>query len=106
MPGLNQTLRNSTPAGYEAAPARPVPPLPMLMPSKGNFGSNSSIRTPLPPFNIGPDTLRQFDQSEGVAPKRRVIPLPIQSQVGGGGAVINNNTTISSGSGGGGGTAA
>lgn len=98
MPSLMNALRDTTPEGYAPAPDKPSLPAAVVLPGKaGNFTPNPSIRCPLPPFNIGPDTLRQFDQSEGTAPKRRVIPLPIQSQVGGGGTTINN-TTVTGGS--------
>lgn len=101
MPSLNETLRETSPNGYSPAPEKPSLPASVIMPGKaGNFTPNLSIRCPLPPFNIGPDTLRQFDQSEGISPKRRVIPLPVQSLVGGGGTVVNN-TVINSSSGGG-----
>ena len=103
MPSLSETLRASSPFGYSPAPERPSAPASVVLPSKaaGNFGANPSIRCPLPPFNIGPDTLRQFDQSEGVSPKRRVIPLPVQSQIGTGGSTTIINTSSSSGGGGG-----
>lgn len=103
MPSLNETLRTSSPVGYSSVSERPSAPASVVLPSKaaGNFGANPSIRCPLPPFNIGPDTLRQFDQSEGVSPKRRVIPLPVQSQIGTGGTTtVINNPTSSSGGGG------
>ncbi|PWT75535.1 MAG: hypothetical protein C5B59_08635 [Bacteroidetes bacterium] len=97
MPNLTDSVRGSLP-GYIPAPEKP--PLPSVMPGKGigNFGANPSIRCPLPPFNIGPDTLRQFDQSEGITPKRRVIPLPVQTTVGTGSVVTNTTTSTSSGS--------
>lgn len=63
------------------------------------MGGNPYIRCPLPPFNATSDTLRQFDES-GKVPARRVIPLPVATQVGGN-TVINNNTTVISTSGGG-----
>jgi hypothetical protein len=69
------------------------------MPMKGNFTPNPSIRCPLPPFNVNVDTLRQFDQSEGASPRRRVIPLPVSSQVGGGSTTVNTTVVNNSSSG-------
>ena len=101
MPSLKDTLATSL-TGYSPAPEKPPLPPSVVMPGKsgGNFSTNPSIRCPLPPFNIGPDTLRQFDQADGISPKRRVIPLPVLSQVGGGTTVVNNNTTSTNNGGG------
>jgi len=74
---------------------------PVYVPGKGTFNPNPTIRCPLPPFNAGIDTLRQFDGDSGDTPRRRVIPLPVQSLIGSGGNITQNTTVISSsGSGG------
>lgn len=71
------------------------------MPGKA-VPANPWIRCPLPPFNAGPDTLRQFNEN-GKVPTRRVIPLP-QAPTGGTGSVINNTSVTETGGGGSGGT--
>ena len=87
--------------GFEAAetPQKGVPPL--VVPQK-TTGVNPYIRCPLPPFNAGPDTLRQFDEN-GKIPARRVIPLPVSTNSSGSTTVIQN-TSVTSSSGGGSGT--
>lgn len=100
MPALKDTLSKGL-EGYEPVSVSKPPDLPNnFVPGKGagNFSPNRSIRTPLPPFNIGPDTLRQFDESQGTGPKRRVMPLPILSQIGGGVTISNTTVSTSSGS--------
>lgn len=93
MPSLSETLRESVP-GYAPAPApKPLPPLTQGK-GTGNFGVNPSIRCPLPPLNIGPDTLRQFDESQGIAPKRRVIPLPAQTGLSSAVQTVTKTTTV------------
>lgn len=96
MPSLKSRLRSETPEGYAAQAELPqsTPPVP---PEPGRvLGANPYIRTPLPPFNAGSDTLRQFDQN-GKTPTRRVIPLPA-SAISGGSTTINNNTTVTNNS--------
>ena len=104
MPALSETLRKESPQGFTpvvTAPARP--PIGALPGLNNNFKNNPCIRTPLPPINAGPDTLRQFNQ-DGVIPMRRVLPLPVGNGQGGT-SVTNNNTTVVSSGGGGGSTA-
>lgn len=100
MPGLKDVLA-TTREGFVPAPDRPPLPSPAQLPGKSGFNPNPSIRCPLPPFNAGIDTLRQFDGDNGESPRRRVIPLPVQSQIGMGGTVNVSTTVISGGSGGG-----
>ena len=100
MPALADTLRKDSPPGYEPVTAPARPPIAALPGLNNNFKNNPCIRTSLPPFNAGPDTLRQFNQ-DGMVPMRRVIPLPVSNGGGGGGVTNNNTTVISSGSGGG-----
>lgn len=101
MPSLKNTLRNFSPEGFSPASNQlslSLPP-PASLPGRGNnFSSNPSIRCPLPPFNAGPDVLRQFDQ-DGDSPRRRVIPLPVQSQIGSGNVTQNTTVITSSSSG-------
>jgi hypothetical protein len=105
MPPLKDMVRASLP-GF--APAEnSMPPIPVSQ-QEGGEKPNQYIRCPLPPFNIDPDTLRQFDE-RGKTPTRRVIPLPQQQSGGSGTTTINQNTTViqqggSGGSGSGGGT--
>jgi hypothetical protein len=101
MPSLKDSLRTNLEGFVPAAPALSLPPIATLPGQSNNFKANPSIRCPLPPFNAGPDTLRQFDQGDGDSPKRRVIPLPVQSQIGTG-SIIQNVSVISSASSGGG----
>ena len=103
MPALSETLRKESPQGFTpvvTAPARP--PIGALPGLNNNFKNNPCIRTPLPPINAGPDTLRQFNQ-DGIVPMRRVLPLPVSNGLGGA-SVTNNNTTVVSSGGGGGST--
>ncbi len=100
MPALSETLRKESPQGFTpvvTAPARP--PIGALPGLNNNFKNNPCIRTPLPPINAGPDTLRQFNQ-DGIVPMRRVLPLPVQSQIGNGSVTQNTTIINSSGSGG------
>lgn len=90
MPPLKNRLRGSLP-GF--APQEQQPAISPTVSDPGKLlGSNAFVRCPLPPFNVSPDTLRQFNES-GQTPTRRVIPLPV-STAAGGNTVINNNTTI------------
>jgi hypothetical protein len=66
----------------------PLPVIPTMINNK--LGSNSSIRCPLPPFNIDPDTLRQFEVGSQT-PQIRVLPVPVQTG--------NTTTVIKSASG-------
>ena len=100
MPALSETLRKESPQGFTpvvTAPARP--PIGALPGLNNNFKNNPCIRTPLPPINAGPDTLRQFNQ-DGIVPMRRVLPLPVSNGLGGASVTNNNTTVISSGGGG------
>jgi hypothetical protein len=98
MPSLKDSLHTNLPGFKPEKPALPPPPTSLA--GKGNFSTNPSIRCPLPPFNVNVDTLRQFDQSEGAGPKRRVIPLPISTSIGNG-IVVQKAVAISTGSSGG-----
>lgn len=101
MPPLRETLRSDSPEGFAAAENKPEA-VPSSMAGARPLGGNPLIRCPLPPFNAGPDTLRQFDENGGV-PTMRVIPLPISTQSGGNTTVTTNTTIIQqSGSSGGG----
>lgn len=96
MPPLNATLRSSSPEGYEAVEqARPATP-PISVEGNRTVGANPYIRSTLPPFNAGSDTLRQFNEN-GKTPTRRVIPLPVSTSAGSGGSVTNNTTVIQQG---------
>jgi hypothetical protein len=101
MPPLSLTLRNESPKGYAAQEALPESSPTPKEPGVA-LGGNPYIRCPLPAFNAGSDTLRQFNES-GKVPARRVIPLPIQT-VAGGNATVINRANVTSQSGGGGGT--
>jgi hypothetical protein len=96
MPPLKTRLRSMSPEGYaaqEQLPAStPAPPEPGRV-----LGANAFIRCPLPPFNVSPDTLRQFNEN-GKIPARRVIPLPVASQAGGNATIINNTEVTSTSS--------
>jgi len=89
MPPLNN--RRGGPSGYTAEQPEA---LPGKVPGRVQ-GANPFIRCPLPPFNASPDTLRQFEEN-GKVPARRVIPLPIQTQVSGNVTVVNNTTVTPS----------
>src|SRR5208282_5518264 len=96
MPPLNQTLRSSPLPGFESVLSLPQPavPAPVALPGEANsFTSNRFIRSPLPPTNAGPDSLRQFDDGDTGIPRRRLLPLP---QVLPGGTTITNTTTVPS----------
>jgi len=88
MPPLSQTLRSSSPPGFSPAPsgyipAPPSPQAPVPLPGEGNsFTANRWIRSPLPPINAGPDSLRQFDDGDTGIPRRRLLPLPHLLAVG------------------------
>lgn len=100
MPSLRDSLRTNLDGFGPTTEKLTLPPVAPLPGQTNNFRANPSIRCPLPPFNAGPDTLRQFDEGDAGSPRRRVIPLPVQSQIGSG-AVTQNTTIInSSGSGG------
>ena len=98
MPSLQDTLRKDGPSGYAPMPASPqeVAPLPapVSLPGQDNtFKVNPWIRTPLPPINAGPDTLRQFNDGNTNVPHRRVLPLPATTGLGG--SVVNTtNVTV------------
>jgi len=85
MPPLNKMIRAESPEGFvQGNPERDPREEPRII------GSNPYIRCPLPPFNAGPDTLRQFASK---VPNRRLIPLPAPAY-GTGGSVNNSKTTI------------
>jgi hypothetical protein len=92
MPALADTLRKDSPVGFVPT----IPPLvtqPVTIPGQTNsFKVNPWIRSPLPPINAGPDTLRQFNDGDANIPRRRVLPLPTNNGLGGGSTVTN--TTI------------
>lgn len=98
MPPLSQVLRSESPKGYAAQETMPAAD-PTPKEQGRQQGANPFVRCPLPPFNAGPDTLRQFDES-GKTPTRRVIPLPVQTTVGGNTTIVNNNRVASSSGGG------
>ncbi len=97
MPALKERLRSQTPEGY--AEQATVPKTPPAPPEQKSLGADPMIRCPLPPFNAGPDTLRQFDQN-GKIPARRVIPLPAMTGINGAINITNNTSVISQGGGG------
>ena len=94
MPPLKDLLAVKSLSGFEAIENSPKG-APQVT---GTLGPNQYRRCPLPPFSATVDTLRQFDES-GKIPARRVIPLPIATQVAAGGNIVTNVTTTSSGSG-------
>ena len=100
MPPLSQTLRASSPPGFAPAPsgyipAPPSPQTPVPLPGEGNsFTANRWIRSPLPPINAGPDSLRQFDDGDTGIPRRRLLPLP--APTGSGGSTVTNTTVVQS----------
>lgn len=94
MPPLKTRLRSMSPEGYAAQDQLPASA--PALPEPGRvLGANAFIRCPLPPFNVSPDTLRQFNEN-GKVPTRRVIPLPVASQAGGNTTVINNTEVTTS----------
>lgn len=99
MPPLSQRLRSEIPEGFAAQEQMPASSPTPPEPGKA-LGADRFIRCPLPPFNAGPDTLRQFDEN-GKIPARRVIPLPVATGVGGSSIVINNTSISGSASSGG-----
>jgi hypothetical protein len=99
MPSISQS-QNADLSGYEPVETPMTPALPALI--KNTPNSDVFNRCPLPPFNIDPDTLRQFENTGSGVPQMRVIPLPQQS--GGSVTNINNGATTSSSSSGGGGS--
>jgi hypothetical protein len=74
MPSINDAQQADL-TGYK--PVDPLPVLPALV--KNTPSSDVFNRCPLPPFNIDPDTLRQFEVTGSGVPQLRVIPLPIQT---------------------------
>lgn len=68
-------------------------PLPIVN-ELGSQNNLPTIRCPLPPFNVTPDTLRQFD-NKGQTPQVRLIPLPVTANT-----TVNQttNTTVTGGS--------
>src|ERR1039458_6393420 len=103
MPSLNDALRSASRDGFAAAPPKPALPAPVSILGQDNIlRVNPIIRCPLPPINAGPDTLRQFNDGNTNIPRRRVLPLPVNSGVSSGTIINNTNTTVigSSGSGG------
>jgi len=92
MPALRDTIRKDSPAGFAPTQA-PLALPPQEMPGQTNsFKVNPWIRSPLPPINAGPDTLRQFNDGDANVPRRRVLPLPVGT--GQGGAAAVTNTTV------------
>jgi len=99
MPALSDTLRKDSPAGF--VPTLPPPvSQPVTIPGQVNsFKVNPWIRSPLPPINAGPDTLRQFNDGDANVPRRRVLPLPSNNGLGGGSTVTNTTVIQSTASG-------
>lgn len=93
MPPLKHRI--SGPTGFVAQDE--LPEAPPRVPGRVS-GANPFIRCPLPPFNSSPDTLKQFEEN-GKIPAKRVIPLPVQTQVGGNVTVVNNTSVTSTGGG-------
>lgn len=94
MPSLQNTLRGSSPEGFTPAPPRLPLPSPIRL-QDNSFKVNLTIRCPLPPINATVDTLRQFNDGDYGVPHRRVLPLPVNTEVGGG-TIVNNTTVVSS----------
>lgn len=99
MPPLSK--RTTSPKGYAAQEFSES--LPTLKNPGRALGANPFIRCPLPPFNVSPDTLRQFEEN-GKVPTRRVIPLPAVTAASSGNTIVNNNVTVSGSSSSSGGT--
>lgn len=97
MPPLKSRLRSGTPEGF-AAQTESSEALPRVKDSGRVLGANPFIRCPLPPFNSSPDSLRQFEEN-GKIPARRVIPLPVATQVGGNTTIVNQTSAAGSGGG-------
>jgi hypothetical protein len=72
MPSIKEAMGADL-SGYKPS-SGPVSPVSPASVGVDRPKANPSLRCPLPPFNIDPDTLRQFETS-GV-PQIRVIPLP------------------------------
>jgi len=102
MPPLASTLRSSPLPGFVPVQALPQPavPAPVGLPGESSsFTANRFIRSPLPPINSNPDTLRQFDDGDTGVPRRRLLPLPQITSAGG--STTTNTTVVSPASGGG-----
>jgi hypothetical protein len=98
MPTIAQA-QNADLSGYA-----PVSNLPVTyeMVNNNKPRANPAIRCPLPPFNLDPDTLRQFETGNS-APQIRVMPVPMQTgnstTILNGGGFIGNAGTSATGSG-------
>ena len=101
MPSISQAQQADL-SGYEPVEAPTTPALPALI--KNTPSSDVFNRCPLPPFNIDPDTLRQFENTGSGVPQMRVIPLPAQSNGTSTTITKTGTSSSSSGSGGGGGS--
>ena len=99
MPSLHDTIRDSSPAGFEPGNSPTLPSFVTLPGQDNSFKVNPIIRCPIPPTSAGPDTLRQFNDGNSLIPRRRILPLP--NNTGGGSGTTINNTTVSGSSGGG-----
>lgn len=73
MPSLSQALSADV-SGYSSTPPSLAAKVVTQMITE-KAKANPTIRCPLPPFNIDPDTLRQFETGTGF-PLTRIIPLP------------------------------
>jgi hypothetical protein len=102
MPSIAEAV-NANLEGY--APAAKLPVTYEMM-NNDKPRANPAIRCPLPPFNLDPDTLRQFETGNS-SPQIRVMPVPAQTgsntvtKSGGGfiGSVGTASSSSSSGSG-------
>jgi hypothetical protein len=75
-------------------------PSPISLPGKENsFLVNPWIRSPLPPINAGPDTLRQFNDGNQSIPQRRLLPLPAPALGSTGGTTVTNTVVTATASG-------
>jgi hypothetical protein len=99
LPSISESTKADL-SGYT-----PVANLPVTyeMVNNNKPRANPAIRCPLPPFNLDPDTLRQFETGNS-APQIRVMPVPMQTGnsttiLNGGGFIGNVGTSASSGSG-------
>ena len=90
MPSIKDAM-NTDLSGYSAIITKP--PIQQAIPNLARV--NSYLRCTLPPFNIDPDTLRQFENGSST-PKIRVMPLPQNATVEGN--VTESGTTVSSSS--------
>ena len=103
MPPLSQTLRPNLPGFVPVPTPNPVLalPAPISLPGQENsFLVNPWIRSPLPPINAGPDTLRQFNDGNQSIPQRRLLPLPAPALGSTGGTTVTNTTVTAATSGG------